>query len=161
MLILLNEFDQCVATRPATAVERVAARVRATRLDRDLAAGESPDSTAALALRAQVLVRPSMRRALAHGVQRLLAEAASEAPPRCIGARVFVRPERILRVTDELRLLIDHLLTPGPVPARGVALVRLLLSDGAGPLYYGPGNDAELRAVILAAVEHLEPMHGW
>ena len=119
MLILLDDLDRCVATRPATPGERVAARVRATRLDRYLAAGVSPDSSAALALRAQALVRPSMRRALARGVQRLLAEAASEAPPRCIGARVWVRPERILRVADELRLLIDHLLTPGPVSARG------------------------------------------
>ena len=56
MLILLDDLERCVATRPATPGERVAARVRATRLDRDLAAGVSPDSSAALALRAQVLL---------------------------------------------------------------------------------------------------------
>ena len=41
-----------------------------------------------------------------------------------------------------------------------MALVQVLLTDGAGPLYYGGGSD-DLRAVILDAVEHLAPLSGW
>ena len=160
MLILMDDLDQCVATRHATPGERVAAQVRAARLDRDLAAGTSPDSTAALALRAQALDRPSMRRTLARGVQRVLDEAAYKGPPRFDGARVRVPRGRILPVADELRLLIDHLTTPGPVPARGVAMVHVLLTDGAGPLYYR-GQTHHLLAVILDAVEQREPSSGW
>ena len=32
-------------------------------------------------------------------------------------------------------MLAGYLAGPGPVPARGVAMVSLLLTDGAGPLY--------------------------
>ena len=160
MLILMDDLDQCVAARTATTVERISAFVRATSLDRDLAAGVSPDSSAPLALRAQALVRPSMRRALARSVQQLLDEATFEGPPRFIGARVWVRRERILQVADGLQLLIDRLLTPGPVPARGVALLRVLLTDGAGPLYC-PGDNDDLPALVLDVVERLEPLNSW
>jgi hypothetical protein len=160
MLILLDDLAQCVAMRTATPVQRIAARIRATRLDRDLAAGASPDSSPLLALRAQALVRPSMRRALARRVQQLLDDAAHEEPTRVVSARVPVRRERILPVADALRLLIDRLLTPGPVPARGVAVVHDLLTDGAGPLYYVRGHD-DLLDVVLDAVEQLAPLSAW
>ena len=42
---------------------------------------------------------------------------------------------RVREAQPELEDLIDRLLAPVPVPARGVALVRLLLRDGAGPLF--------------------------
>ena len=43
--------------------------------------------------------------------------------------------------------LIDQ---PRPVSARGIARLRLLLSDGAGPMYWSDGGDlgAELRTVL-------------
>jgi hypothetical protein len=101
-----------------------------------------------------------MRRALARSLQQLLDDAASEGPPRFTGVRVRVPPGRIRQVADELQLLIDRLLTPGPVPARGVALVRELLADGSGPLYYGHEPDG-LLVVLLDAVEQLAPLNGW
>jgi hypothetical protein len=51
------------------------ARVRASRLDSDLAGEASPDSTLALALRAQMLVSERTRRDLAEAARRLLATA--------------------------------------------------------------------------------------
>jgi hypothetical protein len=160
MLILMDDLDQCVAARDATTVERITALFRVARLDRDLASGVSPDSSAPLALRAQALVRPSTRRSLAQCLQQLLAEANHPGPPRLGGTRVRVKRERVLYAAAGLQLLIDRLVTPGPVPARGVALVRVLLTDGAGPLYYR-GADDDLIALILAAVEHLAPLSGW
>ena len=43
-----------------------------------------------------------------------------------------------------------HLLGPRPVSARGIARLRLQLSDGAGPMYWpgARGLGAELRAVL-------------
>ena len=52
--------------------------MRASRLDRDLAHGASPDATVALALRAQMLVRTRARRDLARSAQRILAEATQD-----------------------------------------------------------------------------------
>jgi hypothetical protein len=50
---------------------------------------------------------------------------------------------------DDVTLLLH---SPRPVRARGMARLRLLLSDGAGPLY-GPGCGnliAALRGVLAA-----------
>ena len=55
---------------------RVLARCAATRLDRQLAAGASPESSARLAARAIQLTSMKFRRDLATSVQRILAAAA-------------------------------------------------------------------------------------
>src|SRR5258708_30899598 len=78
MLVLLDEAD-CPVARPVRLWDRLLARLRASRLDRDLADGASPDATVALALRAQRLVRPRTRRDVARGAQRVPA-AATQAP---------------------------------------------------------------------------------
>jgi len=48
---------------------------------------------------------------------------------------------------DQVVLLLRG---PRPVSARGVARLRLLLSDGSGPMYSSGGGDlgAELRTVL-------------
>lgn len=160
MLILFDHVDQCVTTRDATALERLASHVRAAKLDRDLARGVSPDASAALALRAQALVRPSTRRSLARSLEQLVEEATRGRIPRPSEARIPIRRDRIRDAADALQLLIDHLLTRAPVPARGVAQVHVLLTDGAGPVYY-PGDTDDLRACVLDAVEQLEPLSNW
>ena len=74
MLVLLESADCPVATS-ARPWDRLMARVRASRLDSDLAGEASPDSTVPLALRAQHLVSERTRRDLAEGARRLLATA--------------------------------------------------------------------------------------
>ena len=61
------------------AVHRVLARCAATRLDRQLADGASPESSASLAARAIQLTSMKFRRDLATSVQRILAAAGD--PP--------------------------------------------------------------------------------
>src|SRR5215469_47101 len=78
MLVLLDKADCPVATS-ARPWDRLMARLRASRLDSDLAGHASPDSTVALALRAQLLVSERTRRDLAEGARRLLA-GAMQAP---------------------------------------------------------------------------------
>lgn len=160
MLILLDDVDQCVTPRGATAWQRLACHLRAGKLDRDLAGGASPDASAALALRAQALVRPSKRRALARSVQKLVEEATWGGAPHPTEARIPIRRDRIVDAADALQVLIDCLLMPGPLPARGVAQVNVLLTDGAGPTYYS-GDTDDLRASVLHAAEALEPLSSW
>jgi hypothetical protein len=74
MLVLLDSANCPVATS-ARPWDRLMARVRASRLDSHLAGEASPDSTVALALRAQLLVSERTRRDLAEGARRLLATA--------------------------------------------------------------------------------------
>ena len=161
MLILIDELERCVTTTAATPLDRLVSHLRAGKLDREIAAGASPDANAMLALRARALVRPSARQALARRLALLLEEAASGRPTSRFGdARIPISRERIVAAADALRFLMDRLLTPGPVPARGVAVVRVLLTDGTGPLYY-PSDTDDLRSVALAAAEELEPLRNW
>jgi len=161
MLILLDEAG-CPVARRARPWDRILARVRACRLDRDLAAGASPDATLGLALRAQALVRARARRDLAHGAQRLLAAALQPPAPGGLPlpaagrSRITICRDRVKDSSPELADLIGRLLDGGPVTARGVALAAVLLSDGSGPLYRRATPD-DLRARVREALNALSP----
>jgi hypothetical protein len=133
------------------------ARLRASRLDRRLGKGEPPESSIALALRAQRLVRPAARRELARTLLRLLALAAG--PPT---ATVTVRVSRcrVRAAASELYRLVDRLVAGGPVSAYGVVQLKALLADGSGPLYHRDNPDdlgARLREV-RASLDALRPV---
>jgi hypothetical protein len=157
MLILVNEADGSVIARHATLRERLRSRLLVHKLDRELARGACPDASAELALRARALVRVSMRRTLAKSVESLLADAARPRPSR---RTVPVCCQRVREASAEFHDLIYRLLMPGPLPARGMAQVRILLTDGSGPLYHF-GNREDLRARVHGAVEALEPLSSW
>ncbi len=117
---------------------------RAGQLDRELAAGTSPEASVVLAARAARLTSTEFRRDLAASLRRMLAAAGQ--PVRAVAAqrpglggarppRVPVRTLRISQTAPRLAELASRLLEPGPVPVRGVAMVTLLLTDGTGPLY--------------------------
>jgi hypothetical protein len=57
---------------------------------------------------------------------------------------------------SSLRLLVDCLRAPLPVPARGVALANLLLTDGTGPLY-SPLSTVDLADAVAEAGALLDP----
>jgi len=184
MLLLLDEAG-CPIARPARPWDRLVVRVRASRLDSDLAGGASPDATVALALRAQMLVRARTRRGVALGAQQILATAtpvpaaggaqvpaagraqvpaagraqvpaAGRAQVPAVGRpRVPVCRDRVRDSSEELGDLIRRLLAGGPVAARGVALASVLLSDGSGPLYHRASAD-DVRARVREAVDALD-----
>jgi hypothetical protein len=68
-----------------------------------------------------------------------VAAAKSVGPARAL--RVPLRTTRISQSAPLLSDLANRLLEPGPVPARGVALVAQLLADGSGPLYREAARD--------------------
>ncbi len=124
--------------------DRVRARLLATALDRALAQGVPADASPVLELRAQALARASVADELAHQLRRIVLEAHQ--PPRP-SVRIGGCRQRVLAVEDELRLLASRLQAPRPVPVTAIAQVRLLLTDGTGPLYHR-GSDRSLDAAI-------------
>lgn len=131
---------------------RVAARLRATSLDRALAAGLDPSSSPALAARADLLRKHRAREAVAAAIYQTLKDATVGIPPysmRVPPARDAVRRNRreLLDLAAELRQAED-------VSARGMAATCLLLGDGTGPLYYEAEHGA-LRAAVIRATSSL------
>ena len=133
-------------------------RARAFVLDAELAGGTPPEASTRLALRAQQLVRERARREMARGIERLLARAAQPGASRWPPAPV--RWELVRAAAGEFQILADLLLSPAPLPVRGVAQARLLLGDGSSPLYRRTGRD-DLSAQVAEAVHALDPLTGW
>ena len=97
---------------------------------------------------------------MASSLRRILEDAEGGGLPEwnALGPRrhlVHVRPAR-----REIEELIKLLLAPAPVSARGVALVRILLTDGGGPLYRRAAA-LDLRTEIRTATQALDPMANW
>ena len=151
MLVLLDSADGPVATS-ARPWDRLMARVRASRLDSDLAGEASPDSTVALALRARMLVHARHRRDLAVSADRVLVTAMQSAHACRLPAPVC--RDRVRDCSQEFGELIRRLRAAGPVPVRGVAKVGVLLADASGPLYHRASAD-DLRARVRDAADAL------
>lgn len=101
-------------------------------LDRQLAAGISPRSSPALAIRARHIVSPAARQELARRLTRVLDRAGR--PAALISPRPLQRAA-VIAAGQDLRELISVLGSGVPISARGAAMAGLLLSDGSGPLY--------------------------
>jgi hypothetical protein len=134
-------------TRPCRRIDRLGARLRAARLDHELAAGRPPEWSRLHAARAEYLVALPFREALADSWERILRSPAVRVRP--LGARVAA-------AEPSIRLLIERLRAPLPVPARGVALASVLLTDGTGPLY-SPLSAVALDDALAEVVARLDP----
>jgi hypothetical protein len=127
---------------------------QAAELDRLLATGATPAGTAALAARANRITGRRSRRQIADGLARARRSARDRAP----GWSAAIQPhkEEILAARVVLNALDRRLRASEPVSARGMAMLRTLLTDGGSALYAPMARGAlgsELRAVAAA----LEP----
>jgi hypothetical protein len=138
-------------------VDRALAHLLSSRLDSQLAAGRLPESNRLLATRAEQLVSPSRRSALAQNWLGLLEHAHLPPVPR--DPRVPPCRARIISAELEIRAMLSALVNPLPVSARGVAKVSLLLCNGAGPLY-DPRCAQDLTDVLTGAIGDLDPAVG-
>jgi len=118
----------------------------------------APTASAPLALRAEALGRSRFRTMLGERIRHVLYEARE--PRRSPRARVPLHRNAVLAAAQELDELARQLLSPGPLAARGVARVRLLLVDGSSPLYFSRA-EVDLRAAVAEALEDLNPSFGW
>jgi hypothetical protein len=103
-------------------------------LDHDLALGIAPWRSPAHAARALQLTGRRRRESCAQGLERVLAETER---PRA-GTRMSVvlpDPSAVLLCAPVMWRIVAQLRGPEPVSAEGMARLRMLLTDGAGPLY--------------------------
>jgi hypothetical protein len=133
-----------------TLITRLHARFFAGRLDRDIEAGVPAEPSTALALHMVRVTSVEERQALARTLRHVASDPRDTG--RVVPMRIPVHPQRVAAcrdVIDDITLLLH---SPRPVRARGMARLRMLLSDGSGPLYRNSRGSlaAELRGVLAA-----------
>jgi hypothetical protein len=139
-----------LARRPGLGPTRALVLLRQTALDRDLAAGVDPESSAQLALRAAQLTSARNRRRLADGIEALLARAQRPATSgSAIRPRANVLRSKAVFVALQGRLRSEERLAP-----QGIALLKQLLTDVASPLYAvgDPETFSSVLRVVAAAL---------
>jgi hypothetical protein len=117
------------------------ARLRAPWLDRQLAAGVVPWRSRVHAARALQLTSARSRRALARSME-MLVERAERPPTPFRGAAIPPCREQVREAWPLVLAIASRLRSGEPVNAHGVARLRELLSDGAGPCYLRATPDA-------------------
>lgn len=127
--------------RPA---DRLVAWLRSSALDRELAQGRSPDASAALSLRARVLLSSRTRRRTARALRQI--PRFVRPAPAAIRASTIVG-EQLPAVAFAFEELAQRIESDSPVDVRGVALTRVLLANGAGSPYCPVLAESLFRAV--------------
>ena len=135
--------------RPSLAA-RLQARLSASRLDHEVEAGAMVVPGTPLAAHVARLTSVKQRQALARGLRR--AVDATDSPGHGVRAPFPIHSGRIAASRAEIDQITSLLESPRPVHPRGMARLRMLLTDGTGPLYDGGSGSlaAELRAVAAA-----------
>jgi hypothetical protein len=131
---------------------RLTAKVFADRYDRQLEACAPVPPATALAVHVARITSARERGQLARSLRTLLHDA-KEPSPGGIAIRVPVQRDAVTTVEDLIDQITLRLHAPAPVRARGMARLRMLLSDGVGPVYRtGRGSLAAALRGVLAAL---------
>jgi hypothetical protein len=140
-VLLSNARPQRRELRRPGLNQQLRVRLQRARLDRDLAVGSSPQRSPLHALRARQLADPRVRSELAGSLRDIVDDAMQPQavlnPVRLSRSIVLVslRQEEVRAWQEGLLGLAQRLEGRAAVNPCGVARVKLLLSDGAGPLY--------------------------
>jgi hypothetical protein len=131
---------------------------QAARIDRELAAGVSPRTSDALTLRAHMITRRRSRETVARGLARALRSAIDANP----GFTAAVAPNRreVLAARTIIETLERRLRAPEALTARGMAMLRELLTEPTSPLYR-PAEPGALGSRLRGAAAALEPSDQW
>jgi hypothetical protein len=132
--------------------QRLAARLQAPSLDRQLAAGRPPQSSRALGIRARQLSSPAGRRQLAEHWIHVLDLAGKPSVPRT--PRAPLRRAAVAAAEPSVRQMIALLASSLPIDARGAARAFWLLRDGTGPLH-DSRSPLELSAAVQEATREM------
>lgn len=148
----MSSLSQAHFAQPVSPLSLLAETIFARRFDRKLVAGDPPEPGSPLALHIARLTSMREREQLARVLERTIRDAHAVSPPPPMSARVPLARARVVAAESHLENVIDRLRAPRPVSAHGVARLRLLLSNGFGPLYQLGCGDlaAELRSVLTA-----------
>jgi hypothetical protein len=140
------------------------ARLRGPWLDRELAAGAPPWCTPVHSVRSLQITGTRARHAQARAVEALIDRAAVPVPvttssamitARLLSAQIPVDRAAVLGVRGPLEAIITRLRDGRPISTRGVAALRDLISDGAGPIY-SPLSGATLGRVLDSIRDSLD-----
>lgn len=138
------------APRPSV-VARVTARLRAYQFDRQLAVGVPAPAGSALAVHEARLTSLAERESIARTLRRAVHDTRVGATP--LSARIPVHFNNIAAAEDLIDAITLRLHSPRPVSARGMARLRVVLSDGCGPMYESGRGDLSGRlGAALAAL---------
>lgn len=154
LLLTDQSNSSCIVFERKRLRTRLSARVRARALDRALAAGVSPDSSAALSVRAHTLIGATARADLARSIRRVLDDARHPFDP--LTPHVPLCRRKIMGSAKSLERLAERLVSADPVDARGVAQVRLLLVGDRGALFDHPAAD-DLEPALEETMLAVEP----
>ncbi|MCU1659764.1 MAG: hypothetical protein JWO57_4420 [Pseudonocardiales bacterium] len=151
MLLLDGSDGSVVAVHPRI-VDHITSRLRADRIDLDLAGGGPPDATIGSALRARALTSTRTRVALARGLQQTVARAMAPSVA-AVGGSPLDRAA-LLSAAADIEELRGRLLADGPVSVRGVAQTKVLLTTVL-PLPNRRSNAGTMAAQIRRAIDAL------
>jgi hypothetical protein len=130
---------------------RLRTRRQRDKLDRQLAGGADPRSSAALTLRAAQLSSASGRSRLANALVEALGDARG---PNLGALRLKTRRRHAATrdASDDLLALVLRLRDDRPIEIRGAAIAARLLNDSGSPLHRDGGRDLQdaLRAARTA-----------
>jgi hypothetical protein len=139
------------APRRPSLTARVTARLRASHLDRQLAVGVPAPAGSPLAVHQARLTSVVEREAIARALRRAVHDAVAGLAP--LSSRIPLHPTNVAAAEDLIDTIALRLHSPRPVSARGMARLRLVLSDGCGPMYRCGKGD--LRGRLGAALAEL------
>jgi hypothetical protein len=146
--VLSSHFPGEASPR-ASLLTRLTARLRAGQFDQMLAVGVSAPEGSPIAAHAARLTTIQEREAIARSLRNSLNDARRGDP--VFSSRVPLHCDNILAAEDLIDAVTLRLHSPRPVSPRGMARLRRLLSDGAGPMYrYGRGDLAGRLGAALA-----------
>ena len=131
------------------------ARVLGISHDDKLAQGNSPETSRLLATRARVIGSMAERQALARNWLDVI--VCARAPFAPLSPKVPIVRDRVIEAQYQIESLADALMAPLPT-ARGVAMARSLLSDGAGPIY-NRACPLDLGSAIAEVIARLDPLN--
>jgi hypothetical protein len=124
------------------------ARVRAPWIDRELAQGVAPWRSPAHAARALQLTTTRQRRALAAGLERMVEHAERPASPCRITTVIPPCREQVREALPLISAITSRLRDGAPLDPRGVARLKAVITNGAGPCYTRSHVDALNDALV-------------
>jgi hypothetical protein len=132
---------------------RLRARVRLTKgaLDLRLANGANPLASPALGERARQLTQPPERRRLAAGIEAIVRWSEEPSGRWRHEADMPFDIDAIRPAHSDLCAVVARLRDPQQVAEHGVAMLSVLLRDGAGPLYR-PGRRRRVHRSGIASL---------
>jgi hypothetical protein len=151
LLSAANDMRRRTTTPRPSLAARVTARLRADQLDRQLAVGVPASAGSALAVHQARLTSVTER----EGIARTLRQAVHDAHAggAHLASRIPVHPTNVLAAEDLIDTITLRLHSLRPVSARGMARLRVVLSDGCGPMYRSGRGDLNGRlGAALAAL---------